>query len=123
MNAVISDREATKEYVDSLKNLIEALRTKQDAHGEWIQALSDQLSANGRAFGAMDEVARVAGQIVEGLGSTKERLDAIEAANENLAQRLKNTSGQATGDAAHLLEEIAKLRQSVDILSMLTTDR
>ena len=119
VRAVVADGESTKAYVDSLKGVVDALGARQEAQGALVKALRNKMDSSDRVFDAFKDVARVSAEMAQGLDASRTRLDAIESAAGKLAEALKTTNARAAGDAARLLEEVGKLKESVDVLSML----
>lgn len=122
MKAVVADNESTKAYIDSLKDVVNALGARQEAQGELVQALRNRLDSSDKVFRAFEEVARVSVQLAEGLESSKERAEAIERATGQLAEAQERIDARAAGDAKRLLEEVAGLKRTVEILASLASE-
>ena len=122
VQAVAADNEATRAHVDALGEVVDALGGKVEAEGQLVQALRDRLDSSERVYGAFKEVAHASAELATELEATRGRLDAVEGVAGKLAEALKRTNTRAAGDAARLLEEVEKLKRSVDVLSMLASD-
>ena len=120
--AVVADNESTSAYIDSLRDVVSALGARQEAQGELVQALRNRLDSSDKVFRAFEEVARVSVQLAEGLESSKERAEAIERATEQLAKAQERIDARAAGDAKRLLEEVAGLKRTVEILASLASE-